>query len=40
MLAALEDRYEAGELDDETYQERRALLMDRLVPLLNEDADA
>lgn len=40
MLAALEDRYEAGELDEDTYQERRALLMDRLVPLLNEDADA
>lgn len=40
MLAALEDRYEAGELDEDTYHERRALLMDRLVPLLNEDADA
>lgn len=40
LLAALEDRYEAGELDAETYHTRRALLMDRLVPLLNEDADA
>jgi len=40
MLAALEDRYEAGEIDAHTYQERRAILMDRLVPLLNEDSDA
>jgi|GEM_PF-688667 mono/diheme cytochrome c family protein len=40
MLAALEDRYEAGEIDEHTYQERRAILMDRLVPLLNEDSDA
>lgn len=39
MLAALEERYEAGELDAETYHTRRALLMDRLVPLLSEDAD-
>src|SRR5690606_32742561 len=40
MLAALGDRYEAGGIDEHTYQERRAILMDRLVPLLNEDSDA
>ncbi len=39
MLAALEDSYEAGEVDQNTYDERRALLMDRLLPLMSEDRD-
>jgi hypothetical protein len=36
-VAALDDAYEAGKLDEETYQERRALLMERLLPLMGED---
>jgi len=36
-VAALDDAFERGNLDDETYQERRALLMERLLPLMGED---
>jgi len=36
-VAALDDDFERGNLDDETYQERRALLMERLLPLMGED---
>ncbi len=36
-VAALDDMFQAGDLDDETYQERRALLMERLLPLMGED---
>ncbi len=36
-IAALDDAYETGRLDEETYQERRALLMERLLPLMGED---
>lgn len=36
-LSDLEDTYEAGDIDDETYQERRALLSERLLPLLKEE---
>jgi len=36
-VAALDDAFEAGKLDEETYLERRALLMERLVPLMGED---
>lgn len=36
-LSDLEDMYEAGNIDDETYQERRALLSERLLPLLKEE---
>lgn len=36
-LSELEDVYEAGDIDDETYQERRALLSERLLPLLKEE---
>lgn len=36
-VAALDDAFEAGKLDEETYQERRALLVERLVPLMGED---
>ncbi|MCZ7541484.1 MAG: cytochrome c [Anaerolineae bacterium] len=36
-VAALDDAFEGGDLDEETYQERRALLMQRLLPLMGED---
>jgi len=36
-VAALDDAFEAGKLDEETYRERRALLVERLVPLMGED---
>ncbi len=36
-VAALDDAFESGDLDDEVYQERRALLMERLLPLMGED---
>jgi mono/diheme cytochrome c family protein len=36
-VAALDDAFEAGDLDDRTYQERRALLLERLLPLMGED---
>ncbi len=36
-VAALDDAYETGKLDEETYQERRALLLERLLPLMDED---
>lgn len=36
-VAALDDAFESGDLDDEIYQERRALLMERLLPLMGED---
>jgi mono/diheme cytochrome c family protein len=37
-IADLDDAYEAGELDDETYHERRDLLMERLLPLMEEES--
>ncbi|MBP8974069.1 MAG: hypothetical protein KBH93_09350, partial [Anaerolineae bacterium] len=36
-VAALDDAFEGGDLDEETYQKRRALLMERLLPLMGED---
>ncbi|MEW6253969.1 MAG: hypothetical protein AB1716_25260, partial [Planctomycetota bacterium] len=36
-VAALDDAFEGGDLDEETYQEHRALLMERLLPLMGED---
>jgi len=36
-VAALDDAFEAGKLDEGTYLERRALLMERLVSLMGED---
>jgi mono/diheme cytochrome c family protein len=38
-VADLDDAYEAGELDDETYHLRRDLLMERLLPLMEQDSD-
>jgi len=37
-VADLDDAYEAGELDDETYHERRDVLMERLLPLMEEES--
>jgi len=36
-VAALDDAFEGGDLDEETYQKRRTLLMERLLPLMGED---
>ncbi len=36
-VAELDDAYEAGELDDDTYQDRRELLLDRLIPLMDDE---
>lgn len=36
-VAALDEAYETGKLDQETYEERRALLLERLLPLMGED---
>jgi len=36
-VAELDDAYEAGKLDDDTYQERRAILLDRLLPLMDDE---
>ncbi len=35
-VASLDDAFEAGELDEDTYEERRALLMERLIPLMGD----
>jgi mono/diheme cytochrome c family protein len=37
-IADLDDAHEAGELDDETYHERREMLMERLLPLMEEES--
>jgi mono/diheme cytochrome c family protein len=39
-LAELDDAYQAGELDEETYFERREKLKERLIPLIDEDENA
>jgi len=39
-LADLEDRNDAGAIDPALYAERRARLMERLVPLMSEDSNA
>ncbi|MEB2286855.1 MAG: cytochrome c [Anaerolineae bacterium] len=36
-VAALDDAFESGDLDGDVYRERRALLMQRLLPLMGED---
>ena len=36
-VASLDDAFEAGELDEDTYEERRAMLMERLIPLMGDD---
>jgi hypothetical protein len=38
-ITTLDDAYEAGHIDDDIYEERRAILTERLLPLLDEDAD-
>ncbi|RPJ02315.1 MAG: hypothetical protein EHM39_02125 [Chloroflexi bacterium] len=36
-IATLDDAYEAGHVDDAVYEERRAILTERLLPLLDQD---
>jgi mono/diheme cytochrome c family protein len=36
-ITTLDDAYEAGHIDDDIYEERRAILTERLLPLLDED---
>lgn len=36
-IAELDDAYQAGEIDESAYQVNREALMDRLVPLMDED---
>jgi hypothetical protein len=36
-IAVLDDAYQAGEIDEETYEERRQILKDRLVPLMQDE---
>lgn len=36
-LATLDDAYDAGLIDDDVYEERRAILSDLLLPLLDEE---
>jgi mono/diheme cytochrome c family protein len=38
-IMTLDDAYEAGHIDNDIYEERRAILTERLLPLLDEDAD-
>jgi mono/diheme cytochrome c family protein len=38
-ITTLDDAYEAGHIDDDIYEERRAILTERLLPLLDEDED-
>lgn len=37
-VADLDEAYEAGEIDEETYTERRAILRDRLLAVMDSDA--
>lgn len=39
-LADLDDAYNAGDIDAETYHDRRAILTERLLPLLDDDAES
>jgi len=36
-IASLDNDFEAGRMDEATYEERRALLKERLLPLMNQD---
>ncbi|HEX3052736.1 MAG TPA: cytochrome c [Aggregatilineaceae bacterium] len=36
-IASLDNDFEAGRIDEDTYEERRALLKERLLPLMNQD---
>jgi hypothetical protein len=38
-IADLDDAYEAGDIDADAYNERRAILKERLIPLMTEDTD-
>ena len=38
-VANLDDAYEAGELDEDIYQERRELLLERLIPLMDGEGE-
>jgi mono/diheme cytochrome c family protein len=38
-ITTLDDAYEAGHIDDDIYEERRAILTERLLPLLDENED-
>jgi hypothetical protein len=39
-IATLDDAYDAGHVTDEVYEERRAILTERLLPLLDEDKES
>jgi hypothetical protein len=39
-IATLDDAYDAGHIDDAVYEERRAILTERLLPLLDEDTES
>ena len=36
-IAELDDAYQGGQFDEETYQERREILKERLIPLMQDE---